>query len=295
MTDKAELLRATPLEDASAYLVAETILNDRSELSYKLLAQWVLSKRTRLQSEAEGDDAFQALVAKAICAGHILTLAHKCAVTPGTVYRWAIGTANPLSGFKEGVREILKTIEAEGAGLTAEARSVIQSASNILFNLEQAAGPGSNLEPTQRTCIKEVREQLDRLTGTTPPGKAATWPRYTTESSEAPVDPAPVDGPKLVDVEALEAELTDDEAQKINDALGWNDSLGTIKTIKLACNELIKMRAFPTLLWAMPTREDFYEFIKDNTFATIYDTVGIHEGAYERFIEGLTGPGENVG
>ena len=37
-------------------------------------------------------------------------------------------------------------------------------------------------------------------------------------------------------------EITDDEAQRINDTLGWNDSLGTIKTIKQACNAFLKIR-----------------------------------------------------
>lgn len=41
--------------------------------------------------------------------------------------------------------------------------SPIKEASNILFNLEQATGPGSSLDPRQRECVKNVRERLDAL------------------------------------------------------------------------------------------------------------------------------------
>ena len=50
------------------------------------------------------------------------------------------------------------------APLTDRARIAIRQAANILFNLEQESGPGSSLEPRQRACCREVREQLDALT-----------------------------------------------------------------------------------------------------------------------------------
>lgn len=55
---------------------------------------------------------------------------------------------------------------ATAHGLTEDALTVVRQASNILFNMEQEAGPGSKLEPRERECCREVRERLDRLTGT---------------------------------------------------------------------------------------------------------------------------------
>lgn len=52
--------------------------------------------------------------------------------------------------------------------MTRDDFAVIRQAANILFNLEQERGPGSELDARQRECIREVREKLDRLTSTTP-------------------------------------------------------------------------------------------------------------------------------